>query len=149
MGASASPGRGRRGRRSVAEINVVPYIDVMLVLLIIFMVTAPMLQQGIEVETPKAASETMASKKEPPVVVSVDRDGALYLNIADNPNAALMPEQVQARVTAYHQLKPDVPVLVKGDANVPYQKVIEAMALVKGAGIDKVGLVTQSPVKSK
>ena len=60
-----------------------------------------------------------------------------------------MPEQVQARVTAYHQLKPEVPVLVKGDANVPYQKVIEAMALVKGAGIDKVGLVTESPVKGK
>ncbi|MEW6693057.1 MAG: protein TolR [Pseudomonadota bacterium] len=149
MGASVSPGRGRRGRRSVAEINVVPYIDVMLVLLIIFMVTAPMLQQGIEVETPKAASETMASDKEPPVVVSVDKDGAFYLNIADNPNAALAPEQIQARVAAWHQLKPEVPVLVKGDASVPYQKVIEAMALVKGAGIDKVGLVTESPAKGK
>ncbi|MGB9671164.1 MAG: protein TolR [Halothiobacillaceae bacterium] len=149
MGASVSPGRGRRGRRSVAEINVVPYIDVMLVLLIIFMVTAPMLQQGIEVETPKAASETLSSQKEPPVVVSVDKDGAFYLNIADNPNAALAPEQIQARVAAWHQLKPEVPVLVKGDANVPYQKVIEAMALVKGAGIDKVGLVTESPAKGK
>ncbi|MEW5973121.1 MAG: protein TolR [Pseudomonadota bacterium] len=149
MGASVSPGRGRRGRRSVAEINVVPYIDVMLVLLIIFMVTAPMLQQGIEVETPKAASETMASDKEPPVVVSVDKDGAFYLNIADNPNAALAPEQIQARVAAWHQFKPQVPVLVKGDASVPYQKVIEAMALVKGAGIDKVGLVTESPAKGK
>lgn len=149
MGASVSPGRGRRGRRSVAEINVVPYIDVMLVLLIIFMVTAPMLQQGIEVETPKAASETIPSSKEPPVVVSVDKDGSFYLNIADNPNTALAPEQIQARVAAWHQLKPQVPVLVKGDASVPYQKVIEAMALVKGAGIDKVGLVTESPAKGK
>ncbi len=144
MGASVS-GRGRRGRRSVAEINVVPYIDVMLVLLIIFMVTAPMLQQGIEVETPKTASESLSSDKEPPVVVSVDKDGAFYLNIADNPNAAQLPEQIQARVAAYRQLKPEVPVLVKGDASVPYQKVIEAMALVKNAGVDKVGLVTETP----
>ncbi|MEF3194060.1 MAG: protein TolR [Halothiobacillaceae bacterium] len=149
MGASVSPGRGRRGRRSVAEINVVPYIDVMLVLLIIFMVTAPMLQQGIEVETPKAASETIPSSKESPVVVSVDKNGAFYLNIADNPNAPLTPELIQARVAAWHRLKPQVPVLVKGDASVPYQKVIEAMALVKGAGIDKVGLITKSPTKGK
>jgi len=133
----------------VAEINVVPYIDVMLVLLIIFMVTAPMLQQGIEVETPKATSETVASDKEPPVVVSVDRDGAIYLNIADNPNAALAPEQIQARIAAWRRLKPEVQVLVKGDANVPYQKVIEVMALVKGAGIEKVGLVTESPAKGR
>ncbi|MEW6764156.1 MAG: protein TolR [Pseudomonadota bacterium] len=145
MGASVSSGRGRRGRRSVAEINVVPYIDVMLVLLIIFMVTAPMLQQGIEVDTPKTASESLASEKEPPVVVSVDKDGVFYLNIADNPSAAQVPEQIQARVAAYRQLKPEVPVLVKGDASVPYQKVIEAMALVKNAGVDKVGLVTESP----
>ncbi|MEO1751329.1 protein TolR [Thiofaba sp. EF100] len=149
MGASVSPGRGRRGRRSVAEINVVPYIDVMLVLLIIFMVTAPMLQQGIEVETPKTASETLSSKKEPPVVVSVDKEGVFYLNIADNPNAAMQPELIQARIAAYRKLKPEVPVLVKGDASVPYQKVIEAMALVKNAGIDKVGLVTESPAKGK
>lgn len=141
--------RNNGDHRLVSDINVTPLVDVVLVLLIIFMVTAPMLQQGIEVETPKAASETMASDKEPPVVVSVDKDGAFYLNIADNPNAALAPEQIQARVAAWHQLKPEVPVLVKGDASVPYQKVIEAMALVKGAGIDKVGLVTESPAKGK
>lgn len=145
MGAQRSPSRPRRGRRTVAEINVVPYIDVMLVLLVIFMITAPMLQQGIEVETPKAASKTLPSSKEPPVVVSVDADGRLYLNIADNPRAAQTPEDVQARVAAWHRLKPEVPVLVKGDARVPYQKVIEAMALVKNAGVDTVGLVTESP----
>ncbi|MEW6445483.1 MAG: protein TolR [Pseudomonadota bacterium] len=148
MGASVS-GRGRRGRRSVAEINVVPYIDVMLVLLIIFMVTAPMLQQGIEVDVPKTASESLSSEKEPPVVVSVDKDGAFYLNIADNPNAELAAEFIQARIAAYRRLKPEAPVLVKGDASVPYAKVIEAMALVKNAGVDRVGLVSESPVKGK
>lgn len=149
MGMSVG-GRGRAGRRrSVAEINVVPYIDVMLVLLIIFMVTAPMLQQGIEVETPKTASETLSSEKEPPVVVSVDKDGLFYLNIAENPNAALASSVIQARVAAYRKLKPGVPVLVKGDERVPYQKVIEAMAMVKNAGVDKVGLVTESPAPAK
>lgn len=146
MGASMTR-HGRRARRIVAEINVVPYIDVMLVLLIIFMVTAPMLQQGIEVDTPKTASEALPSAEEAPVVVSVDRYGALYLNIADNPNAAQLPQQVQARVAAYHKLKPDVPVLVKGDASVPYAKVIEAMALLKRAGVEKIGLVTETPAK--
>ena len=142
--------RGRSGRRrSVAEINVVPYIDVMLVLLIIFMVTAPMLQQGIEVDTPKTASETLASKSEPPVVVSVDKEGLFYLNIADNPQVPLVGEVIQTKIAAYHKLKPGVPVLVKGDAQVAYQKVVEAMAMVKNAGIEKVGLVTESPAPAK
>jgi biopolymer transport protein TolR len=148
--AALAKGRGRSGRRrAVAEINVVPYIDVMLVLLIIFMVTAPMLQQGIEVDTPKTASETLSSKKEPPVVVSVDKDGLFYLNVAENPNVTLTPAVIQARVAAYRKLHPDVPVLVKGDQAVPYAKVIEAMATVKSAGVDKVGLVTESPVPPK
>lgn len=129
----------------MSEINMTPLVDVMLVLLIIFMVTAPMLQQGIEVDTPKTASETLSSEKEPPVVVSVDRDGLFYLNIAENPNVTLVPEVIQARVAAYRKLHPDVPVLVKGDQAVPYAKVIEAMAMVKHAGVEKVGLVTESP----
>ncbi len=142
--------RGRSGRRrSVAEINVVPYIDVMLVLLIIFMVTAPMLQQGIEVDTPKTASETLASKSEPPVVVSVDKEGLFYLNIAEHPQVPLVGTVIQAKIAAYHKLKPAVPVLVKGDAQVAYQKVVEAMAMVKNAGIEKVGLVTESPAPAK
>jgi len=146
-------GRGRSGRRrAVAEINVVPYIDVMLVLLIIFMVTAPMLQQGIEIDVPKVASETIPSKKEPPVVVGVKPDlktVSFYLNINENPNAPLTPEEIQARITAYRKLHPDVPVLVKGDPNVAYSKVVEAMVMVKAAGVEKVGLVTETPVPVK
>jgi biopolymer transport protein TolR len=148
--AALAKGRGRSGRRrAVAEINVVPYIDVMLVLLVIFMVTAPMLQQGITVNTPKTASETLPSKKEQPVVLSVDKDGLFYLNVAENPNVALTKDVIQAKVVAYLKLHPDVPVLVKGDQAVPYAKVIEAMAMVKSAGVDKVGLVTESPAPVK
>jgi len=147
--AALAKGRGRSGRRrAVAEINVVPYIDVMLVLLIIFMVTAPMLQQGIEIDVPKVASETIPSKKEPPVVLGVNGDG-FYLNIFENPNVALTPEVIQARIAAYRKLHPDVPVLVRGEPSVAYSKVVEAMAMVKSAGVDKVGLVTESPVPPK
>ena len=142
-------GNNKGKRAFVAEINVTPLVDVMLVLLIIFMVTAPMLQQGIEVETPKTASETLPSKQEPPVVVSVDKEGLFYLNVAENPNVPLTADVIQARVAAYRKLHAEVPVLVKGDAAVPYAKVIEAMATVKSAGVDKVGLVTESPTTPK
>jgi len=143
-------GRGRSGRRrAVAEINVVPYIDVMLVLLIIFMVTAPMLQQGIEVDVPKTASQSLPAKEEQPVVVSVDKEGLLYLNIAENPNIALTPAVIQTRVAAYLKLHPDVKVLVKGDQSEIYGKVMEAMVIVKNAGAEKIGLVTESPAPLK
>jgi biopolymer transport protein TolR len=149
--AAMAKGRGRSGRRrAVAEINVVPYIDVMLVLLIIFMVTAPMLQQGIEVDVPKTASETLPSKKEAPVVVSVDSEGKFYVNVPPGQeNVALTPEVIQARVAAHHNLHPDVPVLVNGNLDVSYKKIVEAMALVKAAGVEKVGLVTETPVPVK
>ncbi|MEW5838167.1 MAG: protein TolR [Pseudomonadota bacterium] len=141
--------RGRSGRRrSVAEINVVPYIDVMLVLLIIFMVTAPMLQQGIEVEVPKTASKTLPAKVEP-VVLSVDEQGQLYLNVSDTPKAPLSAEVIQARIAAHHKLHPDVPVLVEAGEDLPYKKVIEAMSLVQKSGVEKVGLVTETPAPGR
>ena len=140
---------GRAGRRrSVAEINVVPYIDVMLVLLIIFMVTAPMLQQGIEVDTPKTASKSLPAKTEP-VVLSVDKEGGLYLNVSDTPKSPLPPEVIRDRITAYHKLKPEIPVLVEADQNLPYKKVVEALALAQSAGVEKVGLVTETPAPAK
>jgi biopolymer transport protein TolR len=126
----------------VAEINVVPYIDVMLVLLIIFMVTAPMLQQGIEVEPPKAASQALAADGDPPVVVSVNTEGQLFVNIAENPNAPVEPGSVTALVAAARSLKPERPVLVKGDAKASYEHVVRAMSLVQQAGVQKVGLIT-------
>src|SRR5579864_1587128 len=105
-----------RGRRLMGDINVVPYIDVMLVLLIIFMITAPLLTQGVKVELPKAGAEPLDPemlKNSIPLVLSVDREGRLYLNVGGNPQTALDPQIVLARATAALRRNPVLPVLVK------------------------------------
>jgi biopolymer transport protein TolR len=130
----------------MGDINVVPYIDVMLVLLIIFMVTAPLLTQGIEVELPKAAAEPLearANRDEKPLVLSVDREGRFYLNVGRQPERALDDVTTAARAAAMLRRAPDVPVLVKGDARVPYGRVVAAMVLLKEAGATKIGFVTE------
>ena len=132
-----------RGRRLMGEINVVPYIDVMLVLLIIFMVTAPMLSQGIKVDLPKAAAEPLPADIEP-LVLSIDGEGGLYLNLGD-PQAALEPEQVLERVSAALRREPERPVVVKADRAVEYGRVVEGMAILQQAGAQKVGFATESP----
>ena len=132
-----------RGRRLMGEINVVPYIDVMLVLLIIFMITAPLLTQGVKVNLPKAHAEPLpASAAKDPVVLSVDAQGQLFLNIASDPHAALDPDAVQAQVTAALQGAPDRAVIVKADKSVSYGVVMQAMVLLQRAGADKVGMAT-------
>ena len=132
-----------RGRRLMGEINVVPYIDVMLVLLIIFMVTAPMLSQGIKVDLPKAAAEPLPPDLEP-LVLSIDADGAMYLNIVDSqtPQDA---NRVLELVSAVLRREPERPVLVKADRAVQYGRVVEGMALLQQAGAQKVGFATESP----
>ena len=132
-----------RGRRLMGEINVVPYIDVMLVLLIIFMVTAPMLSQGIKVDLPKAAAEPLPSDIEP-LVLSIDGEGGLYLNLGD-PQAALEPDQVLEMVSTVLRREPERPVVVKADRAVEYGRVVEGMALLQQAGAQKVGFATESP----
>ena len=132
-----------RQRRLKNEINVVPYIDVMLVLLIIFMVTAPMLSQGIKVDLPKAAAEPLPADIEP-LVLGIDREGGLYLNIGD-PQAALESEQVLEMVSAVLRREPGRPVVVKADRAVEYGRVVEGMALLQQAGAQKVGFATESP----
>jgi biopolymer transport protein TolR len=135
----------KRGRKAIAEINVVPYIDVMLVLLVIFMVTAPLLTQGIKVELPKAAAEPIDLrdlKDQQPLVLSIDREGRLYLNQGGRPQSPLDRPTAQARVTAVLRRSPQVPVLVKGDREVPYGKVVEAMVMLQDAGAAKLGFVT-------
>jgi biopolymer transport protein TolR len=127
----------------MGEINVVPYIDVMLVLLIIFMVTAPMLSQGIKVDLPKAAAEPLAADAEP-LILSVSVDGAMTLNIGD-PQAALEPDQVLELVSAVLRREPERPVVVKADRAVEYGRVVEGMALLQQAGAQKVGFATESP----
>jgi biopolymer transport protein TolR len=134
-----------RGRKAMSDINVVPYIDVMLVLLVIFMVTAPLLTQGIKVDLPKAAAEPIDLrdlKDQKPLVLSIDRDGRLYLNQGGRPESPLDAPTAQARVTAILRRAPAVPVLVKGDREVPYGKVVEAMVMLQDAGAAKLGFVT-------
>jgi len=128
----------------MGEINVVPYIDVMLVLLIIFMVTAPLLSQGVKVDLPQAAAEPLPSDMDP-LVLSVDAAGGMYLNIGD-PRAALDPDRVLELASAVLRREPARPVLVKADRTVAYGRVVEGMALLQRAGAQKVGFATQSPV---
>ena len=130
-------------RKLMGEINVVPYIDVMLVLLIIFMVTAPLLTQGIEVDLPEAAAEPIESEpNETPIVLSVDAAGNLYINIGDDEDAPQSSQEIVARTAAVLRNRPDAPVLVKADREVPYGNVVGAMVLLQRAGADKVGFVT-------
>jgi len=132
-------------RRPIADINVVPYIDVMLVLLIIFMITAPIVQQGVEIDLPQAAAKPMSPDQDEPVVVSVDKKGDFYLDIGDNPDKPVDAKLMVNRVAAVRQLKPDIPVLVRGDREVGYGRVVDAMVLLQRAGVEKVGLMTDQP----
>lgn len=134
--------------KPVAEMNVVPYIDVMLVLLVIFMATAPILTQGVTVELPRAASTALKAADREPIIVSVNREGLYYLNIATNPDAPMEPQALSVRVAAELELarqsKQALNVLVKGDQGVEYGKVVMAMSLLKQAGATTVGLLTDS-----
>ncbi|QPG04778.1 protein TolR [Salinimonas marina] len=132
----------RKRRRPVSEINVVPYIDVMLVLLIIFMVTSPLVSQGVKVDLPKASAEPIEQKDNPPLIASVDVEGKYYLNLGDDEERPVAPEDLGALVQAQLQKQPDTPVVVKGDGQVAYDKVIQLMVLLQSAGVPSVGLMT-------
>ena len=134
-----------RRRRMLAEINVVPYIDVMLVLLVIFMVTAPMLMQGVEVELPKADAAPVEDQDAEPLIVSIDSKGQLFLNLGANEKQALELATVRQRVGAVLRRTPDKPVLVWGDKRVAYGDVVIVMTALQEAGAPSVGLVTESP----
>jgi biopolymer transport protein TolR len=139
---------GRNRRRLMGEINVVPYIDVMLVLLIIFMVTAPLLTQGIKVELPKANAEPIgahAANNLEPLILSVDARGRLYLNVGANPQLPLDDATALARATAALRRAPQRTVLVKGDRAVPYGRVVAAMVMLQQAGAAKLGFLTEPP----
>lgn len=130
-------------RKLMGEINVVPYIDVMLVLLIIFMVTAPLLTQGIEVELPKAGAEPLENEStNKPIVLSVDREGNLFINQGDDEEKPASAKRIVTVVSTILGEQPNTPVLVKADRAVPYGNVVGAMVLLQQAGADNVGFVT-------
>lgn len=138
--------RKRQNRRKpIAEINVVPYIDVMLVLLIIFMVTAPLITQGVQVDLPEADAKIIESSGPLPIVVSVNHRGQLFLNIASSPNQSVAPEDVYTEVAAALLHEPQRAVMVRADKQVAYETILDTMVLLQKAGVPSVGLETQDP----
>ncbi len=136
-------------RKPMSEINVVPYIDVMLVLLVIFMATAPLLQQGVLVDLPEASSEPIAEAQDDPFVVSIQADGAIYVNLGledGNDKGKRVTEfsladQAAKVITA----RPDIPVYVRADHTLDYGLVVKIMTVLQGAGAESVGLITDPP----
>jgi len=136
----------RGKRKPMSDINVVPYIDVMLVLLIIFMVTAPLLTQGVKVDLPQASSEPIEEENGPePLVVTVSAEGDYYLNVAKNPESPIEAKAMMTFVAAILRQKPKTQVLIRGDGRVRYEKVVQAMSLLQAAGAPSVGLITEAP----
>lgn len=133
-------------RRLAHEINVVPYIDVMLVLLVIFMITAPLLTQGVEVNLPDAASQTLPYDEDnEPIVLSVDAQGQYYLNRGEDPSSPLADDEITRIVSNILKHKPQTSVVVEGDQAVEYARVMQAMSLLQGAGVKQLGFATETP----
>jgi len=136
--------RGRK-RRLMAEINVVPYIDVMLVLLIIFMITAPLLTQGITVDLPDVGAEPLDPEllsENEPLVVSIDREGLVYLNVGGDPDDPIDEQTLLTRVAAVVRQAPETPVLVKSDQAASVGQFARAMVLLRQAGAESIGMIT-------
>jgi biopolymer transport protein TolR len=143
MNATMSRSKGKR--RLMSEINVVPYIDVMLVLLIIFMITAPLLTQGISVDLPNAPAQPLDPellKDNEPLVLSVDAEGRYYLNVGDNEDQAIDDATVVERASAVLRRNAQTPVLVQADENVPYGRVVTGAVLLQQSGASKIGFQT-------
>lgn len=136
--------RRRRKRKPMSEINVVPYIDVMLVLLIVFMVTAPLLMQGVEVDLPQAPSKPLSEQEEEPLIVSIKTDGTYYLNVGKQ-DEALPLDDIADRVGKVLRSKPETQLLVWADQAIDYGTVVQTMTRLQEAGADSVGLVTETP----
>lgn len=134
---------GHRRHRPMSEINVVPYIDVMLVLLVIFMITAPLLKTGVDVDLPNADAKPQEVESEP-LVATVDSDGKFYLNVGEDPEAALSEQRLVTLASAVIRRNPERRVLVRGDKAVNYEKVVRLMALLQRAGVPQVGLVAEA-----
>lgn len=135
-------GRPAGGRRSsLSQINVTPFVDVMLVLLIIFMVTAPMLDQGVQVDLPEVAEAPGLPSQQEPLVVTMQRDGKIFIGKAEVKQVGKLGPVLQQALKG----KPDREVFLEADAKVPYGRVVQVMAAVKRAGVEKLGMVTRLP----
>ncbi len=130
----------KRRKKLMSDINVVPYIDVMLVLLVIFMITAPLLSQGVKLDLPKAAARPVEKQDRETLVVTVDRTGQYFLD-----DRRISPEDLRKKVAAILRLRPETPVLIRGDRQVDYGQVVKAMTLLQAAGAPSVGLLTEPP----
>ena len=133
----------RPRKRLMSEINVVPYIDVMLVLLVIFMITAPLLTEGVSVDLPQADAQSVDTQDQEPFVVTVDSAGDYYIN--DDERSAANADEIRVKAAAVLRHNPQTPFLVRGDRAVAYESVIQAMVLLQQAGVGKIGLVTDTP----
>lgn len=141
---AAPSGFGFRKKKNLkAEINVVPMIDVMLVLLIVFMVAAPMMTQGIKVELPKAAADPVDNKDDEPITVLVKKDGTFYIDLAGDPEQSRELEEIKRIVSSVLKEKPNTLVFVQGDRHVEYGAIVELMGELKMAGAPSVGLITE------
>ncbi len=130
----------KRHKKLMSEINVVPYIDVMLVLLVIFMITAPLLSQGVKVDLPRAAAQPVESQDQETLVVTVDRQGNYFLD-----DRRISSEELRRKVAAILRVRPKTPVLIRGDRQANYGEVVKAMTLLQSAGAPSVGLLTEPP----
>ncbi|GHA86455.1 protein TolR [Modicisalibacter luteus] len=136
--------RGPR-RKPMGEINVVPFIDVMLVLLVIFMITAPMLTQGVQVDLPQVSSEPIENLEDrEPIIVSVDKEGQYFISLGEEDTSVSL-EEISDKIIIILQRRPDTPVLVRGDRNVPYGQVVTLMSTLQIAGVPNVGLISEPP----
>jgi len=131
-------------RKPVCEINVVPYIDVMLVLLVIFMITAPLITAGVKVDLPQVNAEPISANAEPPLIASIDQSGNYYLSVGDTSDEALELHELIELVIAHKQINPKAEIMINGDRNVVYNKVVQLMNLLQTqAGVESVGLMTE------
>ncbi|WP_151671139.1 protein TolR [Nitrincola schmidtii] len=135
--------RTRKKRNLNTEMNVVPYIEVMVVLLVIFMLTTPMLTQGVDVDLPQASAVPVDSDEQEPLIVSVDRDGNFYINVGGDDTVPVEADVIMNRVSSVLSENPDKLLLVRGDKNVSYERVVQLMVLLQQAGAPSVGLVTE------
>ena len=135
----------RRRRTLLSEINVVPYIDVMLVLLVVFMIAAPLMVQGVLVNLPETLSEPLPREKNDPLIISIKSEGTFFLETQATKNTPLGLDEISIQVEKILKANPSLQVVVRGDGGVKYQKVMELMSVLQASGAEDVGLITQPP----